>query len=50
MVLNASVFGQPRYANMGYVVTDEPMMRLRLDAERFDALRSQLERGVDERG
>ena len=30
VVLNASVFGKPLYDAMGYVVTDEPMMRLRL--------------------
>jgi hypothetical protein len=30
VVLNASTFGQPLYESMGYVVTDEPMMRLRL--------------------
>jgi GNAT superfamily N-acetyltransferase len=30
IVLNASTFGQSLYASMGYVVTDEPMMRLRL--------------------
>lgn len=30
VVLNASTFGQPMYAEMGYVVTDEPMMRIRL--------------------
>jgi GNAT superfamily N-acetyltransferase len=30
VVLNASVFGKPLYEAMGYVVTDEPMMRFRL--------------------
>jgi len=30
VVLNASVFGQSLYDSMGYVVADEPMMRLRL--------------------
>lgn len=30
VVLNASVFGKSLYDSMGYVVTDEPMMRLRL--------------------
>ena len=30
VVLNASVFGKPLYDQMGYVVADEPMMRLRL--------------------
>lgn len=30
VVLNASTFGQPMYESMGYVVTGEPMMRLRL--------------------
>ena len=30
VVLNASTFGQPMYAAMGYVVADEPMMRIRL--------------------
>lgn len=30
VVLNASTFGQPMYSEMGYVVTDEPMMRIRL--------------------
>ena len=30
VVLNASTFGQPLYAEMGYVVTNEPMMRMRL--------------------
>jgi GNAT superfamily N-acetyltransferase len=30
VVLNASTFGQPLYAAMGYVAADEPMMRLRL--------------------
>lgn len=30
VVLNASTFGQPMYAAMGYVVADEPMMRLTL--------------------
>jgi hypothetical protein len=29
-VLNASTFGKPLYDTMGYVVTDEPMMRMRL--------------------
>src|SRR6476620_3292639 len=28
VVLNASVFGKPLYEAMGYVVTQEPMMRL----------------------
>ena len=31
VVLNASAFGKPLYDTMGYVVTDEPMMRIRLD-------------------
>jgi GNAT superfamily N-acetyltransferase len=30
VVLNASVFGQPIYEQMGYVVAAEPMMRFRL--------------------
>ena len=30
VVLNASTFGQPMYEAMGYVVADEPMMRIRL--------------------
>ena len=30
VVLNASVFGKPLYDSMGYVVSDEPMMRLKL--------------------
>ena len=30
VVLNASTFGHPLYESMGYVVGDEPMMRLRL--------------------
>ena len=30
VVLNTSTFGQPMYAAIGYVVTDEPMMRLKL--------------------
>jgi GNAT superfamily N-acetyltransferase len=30
VVLNASVFGKPIYEAMGYVVSDEPMMRFRL--------------------
>jgi GNAT superfamily N-acetyltransferase len=30
VVLNASTFGKPLYDAMGYVVTAEPMMRLRL--------------------
>ncbi len=30
VVLNASTFGKALYASMGYVATDEPMMRLRL--------------------
>lgn len=30
VVLNASVFGKSLYASMGYVVADEPMMRIRL--------------------
>jgi GNAT superfamily N-acetyltransferase len=30
VVLNASTFGKPLYEAMGYVVTDEPMMRFRL--------------------
>jgi GNAT superfamily N-acetyltransferase len=30
VVLNASTFGQPMYAAMGYVVAEEPMMRIRL--------------------
>jgi GNAT superfamily N-acetyltransferase len=30
VVLNASTFGQPLYEAMGYVVANEPMMRLRI--------------------
>jgi GNAT superfamily N-acetyltransferase len=30
VVLNASTFGRPLYESMGYVVADEPMMRLKL--------------------
>jgi len=30
VVLNASTFGKPLYDSMGYVVADEPMMRLRV--------------------
>jgi GNAT superfamily N-acetyltransferase len=30
VVLNASTFGHPLYEAMGYVVADEPMMRLKL--------------------
>ena len=30
VVLNASTFGKPLYDAMGYVVTNEPMMRMRL--------------------
>jgi GNAT superfamily N-acetyltransferase len=30
VVLNASTFGQPLYESMGYVVSEEPMMRIRL--------------------
>ena len=30
VVLNASTFGHALYASMGYVVADEPMMRLKL--------------------
>jgi GNAT superfamily N-acetyltransferase len=30
IVLNASTFGKPLYDSMGYVVTEEPMMRLRI--------------------
>jgi GNAT superfamily N-acetyltransferase len=30
VVLNASTFGQSLYESMGYVVTEEPMMRIRL--------------------
>ena len=30
VVLNASTFGKPLYDAMGYVVSEEPMMRLRL--------------------
>jgi GNAT superfamily N-acetyltransferase len=30
VVLNASAFGKPLYADMGYVETSEPMMRMRL--------------------
>ena len=30
VVLNASTFGKPLYDAMGYVVAEEPMMRLRL--------------------
>jgi GNAT superfamily N-acetyltransferase len=32
VVLNASTFGHPLYESMGYVVADEPMMRLRLES------------------
>jgi GNAT superfamily N-acetyltransferase len=32
LVLNASTFGKPLYEAMGYVVTNEPMMRVRLTA------------------
>ena len=35
VVLNASTFGKPLYDAMGYVVTDEPMMRLRLGDPRY---------------
>lgn len=30
VVLNASTFGRPLYEQMGYVATNEPMMRMRL--------------------
>jgi peroxiredoxin len=30
VVLNASTFGQSLYESMGYVMSEEPMMRLRL--------------------
>ena len=30
VVLNASTFGKPLYEAMGYLVTDEPMMRFKL--------------------
>jgi GNAT superfamily N-acetyltransferase len=30
IVLNASTFGKPLYDTMGYVVADEPMMRMQL--------------------
>jgi GNAT superfamily N-acetyltransferase len=30
MVLNASTFGKPLYETMGYVATNEPMMRMRI--------------------
>lgn len=30
LVLNASTFGRPLYEQMGYVATNEPMMRMRL--------------------
>jgi len=30
VVLNASVFGKPLYEAMGYVTTNEPMMRFRV--------------------
>ena len=30
IVLNASAFGRPLYDGMGYVVSNEPMMRIRL--------------------
>lgn len=30
VVLNASAFGRPLYEAMGYVATDEPMMRMRI--------------------
>ena len=30
VLLNASTFGQPLYESMGYVVTNEPMMRIKV--------------------
>ena len=36
LVLNASTFGQSLYESMGYVPTDEPMMRLRLADAKID--------------
>ena len=36
MVLNASTFGESLYQSMGYVRTDEPMMRLRLTGSNTD--------------
>ena len=30
LVLNASTFGKPLYDSLGYVVTNEPMMRIKL--------------------
>ena len=36
MVLNASAFGQSLYESMGYVRTEEPMMRLRLADSKID--------------
>jgi GNAT superfamily N-acetyltransferase len=36
MVLNASTFGQSLYESMGYVPTEEPMMRLRLADAKID--------------
>jgi GNAT superfamily N-acetyltransferase len=36
MVLNASTFGESLYQSMGYVRTEEPMMRLRLAGSKID--------------
>ena len=36
MVLNASAFGESLYESMGYVRTEEPMMRLRLAESKTD--------------
>lgn len=40
LVLNASTFGQPLYAAMGYVVANEPMMRLKLSPGKTAVTRS----------
>lgn len=40
VVLNASTFGQPLYAAMGYVVANEPMMRLKLSPGKTAVTRS----------
>ena len=36
LVLNASLFGEPLYRSMGYLRTEEPMMRLRLTDAKTD--------------
>ena len=36
MVLNASTFGESLYQSMGYVRTEEPMIRLRLAGSKID--------------